>query len=215
VQVRRRLGEAVEEVRDAFAHRAEQIRRAVQGPGRERDVVVQIFKTVAAGVIAWELTANVVQAPTPFFAPLAAIAVVQATVARSVPEGWQQMVAVLAGVVLAFVVARLLGVTAVSIALVLLISLFIGRWNRLGNNGFQVPATALIMLIVAGQQSKPSFLARLLETAIGLGVGLVLNALIAPPVHLGSLQTAIEDLAREVERCCVSSSTGCAPRART
>jgi uncharacterized membrane protein YccC len=200
VQVRHWLREAFDEVRDALAHRAGQLRRAVQGPGRERDVVVQIFKTVAAGVIAWEITANVVQAPTPFFAPLAAIAVVQATVARSVSEGWQQMVAVLAGVVLAFAVARLLGITAVSIALVLLVSLLIGRWNRLGNSGFQVPATALIMLIVAGQQSEASFVARLVETAIGLGVGLVLNALIAPPVHLGSLQTAVEDLAGEVEK---------------
>ena len=94
----------------------------------------------------------------PFLAPLAALITVHATVYRSVRGAAQLVVAVLAGVLLAFLAARTLGLEWYSLAGVLTVALFLGRWHRLGDSGLQVPITALLAMTIAGGGTQDSAL---------------------------------------------------------
>ena len=124
--------------------------RAVEGPGRERDVLVQIAKSAGAAVVAWQVAKVALHSHQPFLAPLAALITVHATVYQSVRGAAQHVLAVLAGVLLAFLAARTLGVEWYSLGLVLVVALVIARWQRLGDSALQVPTTALLALTIAG-----------------------------------------------------------------
>ncbi|MDT7786024.1 MAG: hypothetical protein QOF58_4443, partial [Pseudonocardiales bacterium] len=79
-----------------------------------------------AAVLAWEAARRVLHSPQPFFAPLAALVTVHVTVYGSVRSGIQRVLAVIAGVLLSFAVAQVLGVNGVSLGLVLVIALVVG-----------------------------------------------------------------------------------------
>jgi len=124
--------------------------RALKGPGRERDILLQVFKSAGAAVLAWQFARAVLHSDQPFLAPLAALITVHATVYRSVRGAAQLTAAVLAGVLLAFLAARTLGVDWYSLGGVLVVALFVARWHRLGDSGLQMPITALLAMTIAG-----------------------------------------------------------------
>ena len=95
----------------------------MQAPGRERDVLLQIAKGAAAAVIAWQVAQVALRSEQPFLAPLAALIAVKATVYQSLRTTAQNVTAVLAGVLLAFLTARTLGVEWYSLGLVLVVAL--------------------------------------------------------------------------------------------
>ena len=103
-------------VRVAQSHRRA-VGRAMQAPGRERDVLVQIAKGAVAAVIAWQVAKVALHSDQPFLAPLAALIAVEATVYQSLRTTVQNVTAVLAGVLLAFLTARTLGVEWYSLGL--------------------------------------------------------------------------------------------------
>ncbi|MGZ4609437.1 MAG: FUSC family protein [Actinomycetes bacterium] len=174
--------------------------RAVAGPGRERDLLVQILKSALAAVLAWETARLLLHSPQPFFAPLAALVTVHVTVYGSFRVGVQRVLAVLAGVLLAFAAAQVLGVNGASLGLVLVLALFVGRWRRLGDEGLQVPITALLAMTVAGGTAENALQARVLDTLVGAAIGAVTNLVLMPPVHLRSARDSVASTASGVAR---------------
>src|SRR6478736_2925761 len=82
-------------------------------PARFRDPIawsrlLQLVKTVAAAVIAWEVALHVLDLQQPFLAPWAAVLTVHATVYRTFRRGAQQVGASVLGVLLAFAAVGLL-----------------------------------------------------------------------------------------------------------
>jgi uncharacterized membrane protein YccC len=143
----------------------------------------QIVKTVAAAVLAWALAYHVFGLAQPFLAPWAALLTVHATVYRTLARGAQQVGATVLGVLLAFVVGNLLGVNAVSLALMLLVAMLAGSSRGLRDESTTAAATALVVLLT-GYSSNDNLLgARLLDTVIGIGVGLVVNLVVWPPLR--------------------------------
>ncbi|WP_414937974.1 FUSC family protein [Amycolatopsis sp. cmx-11-51] len=173
--------------------------RVVRVHGEERRNLIQTAKAAAAAVIAWIVATSVLELPQPFLAPYAAVFLVQATVYRSV-RGWAQQVgAVTAGVLLAAGAGQVIPSVTVALGLVVFAGLLIGTWRGFGDSGVWVGITGML-LISYGNATEPVLLAdRLLETALGAAIGVVLNAVILPPLHGERLGTATSRLVSAIE----------------
>lgn len=178
--------------------RQRDLARAVRTPGRERDDLLQVAKSAAAAVLAWQVARLSLHSDQPFLAPLAALITVHATVYQSVRGAAQHVLAVLAGVILAFLAARALGVEWYSVGLVLVAALLVARRHRLGDSGLQVPTTALLAMTIAGGVQETALEARVVETLVGGVIGAAMNLLVRPPVHLRSGREAVATTASGV-----------------
>ncbi len=156
---------------------------------------LQAAKTAVAAGISWFIAANVIGNSIPVFAPLAALLTVQVTVWDSVARGLQRVLGVVVGVLVAYGFARLAGINAWSIALVIFVSLLAGRALRLGQQGsIQVPVSALLVLVL-GATTGGYALDRVLDTVVGAATGILVNLVIVPPTQLDGARTEMNNFA--------------------
>jgi uncharacterized membrane protein YccC len=154
-------------------------------------------KTTLAAVIAWELARRLLGG-SPLLAPLTALLVTQLTVVETVTGSLQRVGSVVVGVLLAVLLADLLGLQWWSIGLVVFASLAVAQVLRLGEHRIEVPISALLVFAVGGQPGAAW--TRVLETLIGAAVGVVVNVVVAPPVYVQSAGEAIGELAERMAR---------------
>ncbi len=143
----------------------------------------QLLKTVAGAVIAWVLARQVFGIVQPFLAPWAALLTVNATVYRTLARGAQQVGATVLGVLLAFAAGNLFGVNAVTLGAMLLVAMLVGSARGLRAESTTAAATGLVVLLTGYSGDGGILAARLLDTVIGIGVGLVVNLLVWPPLR--------------------------------
>lgn len=155
----------------------------------ERRTLLQIAKTALAATLAWELAIRLLHSPLPALASLGAILTVQVTVKQTVAFGIQQVVGVTVGVGAAVLAVGVLGVHAWSVGLVILGALVVGNLLRLGKQVNQVAISALLVLALGTAYGS----ARVVDTLLGAVLGVLVNALVAPPTHV---QDAAEQVAR-------------------
>jgi uncharacterized membrane protein YgaE (UPF0421/DUF939 family) len=155
---------------------------------------LQLVKTAAAAVIAWVLAKEVFGLPQPFLAPWAALLTIHATVYRTMARGLQQAAAAVIGVLLAFAVSLAFDVTWVSLAIVLLAALAVGRIRGLRAESTTAAATALVVLLTGYADDGSMLLSRLGDTFIGIGVGLVINFAVWPPLRDRSAARRIDEI---------------------
>ncbi|MGR8012017.1 FUSC family protein [Streptomyces hypolithicus] len=156
-------------------------------------MVTQSLKAAAAATLAWALTGWWWNAPMALMAPWTAVVLVQSTVYRSLRSGVQQLVVIAIGTVLAAGAANLTGNTMAAMALVLPVTVLLGNWTRFGEHGLYAPTTALFVLAY-GSYSGIDILHRLFESLVGAVIGIAVNALILPPVHLRSVRDCLQRL---------------------
>ena len=144
--------------------------------------VVQLFKTVVAAVIAWVLATTVFDLPQPFLAPWAAILVVHATVYRTFSRGLRQVAAAVVAVLLAALVGNVLGLDTVAVAVLIVLALALGSLPWFGTETTTIATTALVVL-TTGFSDDARLLSRLLDTGIGIAVGLAVNVVVWPPLR--------------------------------
>jgi uncharacterized membrane protein YgaE (UPF0421/DUF939 family) len=171
----------------------------------------RMLKTAFAAGLAYWLGSHVPHVQSPYLAPIVAILVMQLTIADSVTSALQRLVAVMIGAPLAFVVAAVFGVNPLTVALMVLVSFVVGARFSLNAQGLpQVAITALLVMLV-GSPHVGYALSRVAETAIGGIVGILVNALVAPPSYLpraeaqvaafgSALAAGLDRLANDVER---------------
>ncbi|MGN6242905.1 MAG: FUSC family protein [Motilibacteraceae bacterium] len=169
------------------------LRRLEPGPA------LRVVKTALAGALGWFVATRLLGAPSPWFATIAAVVTVQATVRRTVLNGARNVVATLLGVLLAYVSVRMLGISSWSIGLVLLIAVALGRWRRLGEAGTDVPVVAVFAMTVAGASEQTALAERVLETGLGALIGAAVTLLVVPPLRVGEAE---RDLHRTATRTC-------------
>jgi uncharacterized membrane protein YccC len=145
--------------------------------------LLQLVKTVIAAVVAWLLARKVFGLQQPFLAPWAALLTVHATVYRTLARGAQQVGAVVAGVVIAFAAGSAFGVNAASIAAALLAALLVGSIRALRSESTTAAATALVVLVTGYSGDQSLLLARLLDTGIGIGVGVLVTLVVWAPLR--------------------------------
>jgi uncharacterized membrane protein YccC len=103
---------------------------------------------------------------------------------------------VVVGVLVAFGFARLAGIHAWSIALVVFVSILAGQALRLGQQGsVQVPISALLVLAL-GATTGGYALDRVVDTAIGAACGILVNLVLVPPTRLEDARLAVADFGR-------------------
>lgn len=178
--------------------------RAARESGHERYVALQGLRSTLAAVVAWLVVAEVFHFQQAFLAPYVAVFLVEATVLRSLHQAAVQVGAVVAGLLVAVVVTRLVESTTAAIGTAVAVGYVVGRWRRFGSSGIWVAITALLV-IAAGTTDSPVLLGeRLLETMIGAGVGVAVTALVFPPVYAagkegaaltGELRDLLQDMA--------------------
>ena len=150
-------------------------------------------KTTLAAVISWELALRLPGTQPPVLAPLTALLVTQLTLVKTITGSLQRVASVTAGVLLALGVADLLGLHWWSVGLVVFVSLAVGQVLKLGSHRVEVPVSALLVLTLGGTTGVAR--TRVLETLIGAGVGVVVNAFLVPPVYIRPAGDAIYELA--------------------
>lgn len=173
------------------------IHSAFEESGPERDTLVQSLKAAAAAIIAWALTGWWLQAPLALLAPWTAVALVSSTVYRSLRTGAQQFGIIALGTVWASAAMALThDRTMAAMLLTLPFMTLLGNYRRFGSQGILGASTALFV-ITDGSSSASTVGHRLLETLIGAVVGVTVNALVLPPVHLRSVRDRLRRIARE------------------
>jgi uncharacterized membrane protein YccC len=149
-------------------------------------------KCALAAVTAWVLARYAAGQHDPYFAPLAALAGVSPTVARSLREGIQYVAGFVLGAVLAIPVAVVLGPSIAGIVVIVLAGVVIGSWRRLGGQSTQVTFTALFVLLIGGYQPLHYLTPRLIDVGIGVVTGFAVNVLVFPPLQLRPAEHAVQ-----------------------
>jgi uncharacterized membrane protein YccC len=184
----------------------ERLRAGLRDPVRWTQLL-QLAKTAVAGVAAWVLASQVFSLPQAFLAPWAALLVVHATVYRTLSRGIRQVTGAVIGVLLAWVVGTYLGLTTLAVAVLLVAGLVVGsvRWFR--DESTAAAATGLIVLTTGFSTHDQVLLDRLFDTSIGIVVGLVVNAIVWPPLRdvsaaraVDAIDDAVGELLRDIAR---------------
>ncbi|MFP1624310.1 FUSC family protein [Streptomyces sp. 5K101] len=196
-----------EAVRQEARSTGRAVRLAWTGPGRERDLALLSLKAALAGLIAWMIAGLLLQAPLPFIAPWVVVVLVRSTVYQSVAQALQQLGAIAGGTVLATADGATLGSATAAMAVVLPVTLLLGNWPRLGDQGIY-GATAALFVLTSGDMSVDAATARLLESLLGAAVGVGVNMLVLPPVHLRSTRTAVRAVIDEASQTLTAVAEG-------
>lgn len=153
--------------------------------------VVQLAKTALAAVTAWVIAEQVLDLPQPFLAPWAALLVVHATVFRTFSRGLQQVAATVIAVLLASGIGELMGLSTLSVATLLVVGLVVGTVPWFGAEATTIAATGLIVL-TTGFHDDTLLISRLVDTGIGIVVGLLVNFLVWPPLRRRASDVALD-----------------------
>jgi uncharacterized membrane protein YccC len=160
---------------------------------RGRRPGLRTAKTTLAAVLSFVIADALNTSDQPVLAPLTALLVVQLTLYESLEHGVERILSVTAGVLVAVLLASVVGLTWWSLGLVVLVSIIVGRALRLGPHLLEVPISAMLVLAVSNAEDLA--VDRVYETLIGSAIGVLVNLLIAPPLYLQPAGDAVADLA--------------------
>ena len=159
-------------------------------------------------MIAWVLAVNVFHLEQPFLAPWAALLTVHATVYRTLARGAQQVGAVVLGVLLAAAVGSAFGVNAATLAAAMFVALMAGALPAFRGESTTAAATALVVLATGYSDDGSVLIARLLDTAIGIGVGFLVTLAVWAPLrdrsaarHVDRIDDEIGELLSDMGSC--------------
>ncbi|MDF2143388.1 aromatic acid exporter family protein [Knoellia sp. p5-6-4] len=195
-------------MRSTLATWVRTVRRAVAHAGPERDTGLLLAKASIATVVAWQVAVHLLDSPQPFYAPLAALLVVDETMVRSLGASAQRIAAVVLGMSVAWLVGSVVGVSWWTMVPVMLVALLLGRWRRLGDHGLQVPTLVLLSLLtVHGTDTQFTYLT-IVETVVGGVIGVAVNAVVLAPLHIQQPRDAVRSLTSRVRRLLHEMATG-------
>jgi uncharacterized membrane protein YgaE (UPF0421/DUF939 family) len=161
---------------------------------RERDAFVQTAKAAVASGVAWVVATGLLNVKDPVLASVAALVTVQVTVYQSMWRAVQYSAGIVAGMVAALAIGDNLGVNVLTMSLVVVAGLVLGRTLRLGTQVNQVAVTALLVLSFGGSYGYT----RVLDSIVGAAVGVAINAAIAPPAFSRTAAKELADLADDL-----------------
>ncbi len=167
---------------------------------RERDAFVQTAKAAVAAAVAWGIASHVRGVHDPVLASVAALVVVQVTLYQSVRRAIQYSLGIVAGMVAALAIGRYLGINMLTMSLVVVAGLVLGRTMQLGTQVTQVAVTGLLVLAFGNSYGT----ARIIDSVIGAVIGVLVNMLIAPPAFARTAAKELADLADDLAELCTT-----------
>ncbi|MCI1018619.1 FUSC family protein [Microbacterium sp. C5A9] len=156
---------------------AHEIREAVH-PAR----LLLVTKTTLAVGLAWLIAPHTpgVTDEYPYYAPLGALVSMYPTLMGSVRSGLQTLLGLATGIGLALLVVLTIGPTWWTVPAVVGVGMLIAGTGWFGAAREYVPVAALFVLIVGGQNADDYSLGYLVQMAVGIVIGLIVNVVIAP-----------------------------------
>lgn len=165
-------------------------------PGWGRHVLVHGTKNLIAALLAWEAATLWIPGESSYVAVATALLMVNAaTVYRSVTQAVRSVAIRAMGVLLALGTVWLLGSTAGSIAGIVGIAL-VAAGRRASDDRLQVASTAVLTLTTAAAVPVGNVVFTAVAALSGAVVGVAVNALVLPPMHLEESDDAVRDLAQ-------------------
>ncbi|WP_162244510.1 aromatic acid exporter family protein [Marmoricola sp. Leaf446] len=159
--------------------------------------LVQTVKTALAGGLAWWM-AGVFDLDQAFLAPWAAVLVVHETVYKTVSRGSQQVAATFFAVFLAFGLGITIGTGPWSIGLVILVGYLIGQLRWVKEEAGTIATTGLVVIATGSIAQTDLLASRLIDTALGVAVGLAVNLVVWPPLRDRAAWSQAEHLPGEL-----------------
>ncbi|MGA8978754.1 MAG: FUSC family protein [Pedococcus sp.] len=166
--------------------------------GPQRDAALLMGKAALATVLAWQFAVLVLDSSNPFYAPMAALLVVDKTIVRSLGASGQRVLAVVVGMSAAWLVGTWVGVHWWTMLPVLYLALLLARWRRLGDHGIQVPTMVLLSLLTVGGTDMEFTYLTIVETVAGGLIGVLTNAIVLAPLHVQQPREQIRSLTSRV-----------------
>jgi hypothetical protein len=163
---------------------------------RGRGIVVRTGRLTSAAVLAYLVAHALFPNTQPLTGPLTALLVVQATLFSTLKMGLQRVLSVLSGVLIAVLLAEVVGLTWWSLGLVIACALIIGQVLRLEDQLLEVPISAMLILGV-GAAATTAAGARIAETLVGAGVGVLINVVFPPPLRTRNADEAVQQVAEQ------------------
>lgn len=159
-----------------------------------RPPLLQVAKSAVATLAAWLIASLVIPGPVPVFAAIAALLTVQPSISQSFGRGLERTVGVITGVIVASAIGLVLGTGFGAIALAVVCALLLA-WALRTTPGTANQVAISGMLVLAIGTATPDYaLDRILETALGAVIGLIVNVAIVPPLALGPARTRVAAL---------------------
>ncbi|MBP2217254.1 aromatic acid exporter family protein [Arthrobacter sp. CAN_C5] len=154
------------------------------------------FKAALAASIAWLVALQVpgVASEYPYYAPLGAVACMYPTIAGSAKQGFQTLVGLAIGFALAFPVIYFGDRSVVSVALVVGLGVLTAGLPHIGAGRDWIPVAALFVLLLGGDDPDGYSFGYLLQMLVGVTIGLIVNVLIIPPLHLNAVVAGLDSL---------------------
>lgn len=153
-------------------------------------VVVRTVRLTGAAVVAYLVSHALFPGTRPLTGPLTALLVVQATLFSTLRKGALRVASVVSGVLVAVFVSDVVGLTWWSIGAVIAAALTVGQLLRLREQLLEVPISAMLILGIPAAAT-----ARVAETLIGAGVGILVDVVFPPAVRSRSAGEAVEEVA--------------------
>src|SRR6478752_137673 len=168
-------------------------------------------KTALAGVLAWVVAVDVLGLQQAFLAPWAAVLVVHATVYRTVSRAGQQIVATFLGVLLAWASGGLFGIGPLGMGVMLAAAFLLGRHRWLTEESTTVATTGIVVLATNAIGQSHLLTGRLLDTSVGVVVGLAVNLVVWPPLRDRAAWTHVRHLPHELADVLAEMAGGLGP----
>ncbi len=173
--------------------------------------VLQAAKTALAGVLAWVIATDVLGLEQAFLAPWAAVLVVHATVYRTVSRGGQQIAATFLGVLLAWASGQLFGMGALGMGVMLAAAYLVGQHRWLRDESTTIATTGIVVLATYAIDQENLLLGRLLDTTVGIVVGLAVNLLVWPPLRDRAVWASLDRLPLDLAAVLAEMASGLGP----
>ncbi|MHA3683290.1 FUSC family protein [Leucobacter sp. HY1908] len=151
----------------------------------------QLLKGAAASILTWFVCGAIFTEQLPIFGAIAALLVMQDNVDQSLTKGIERVIGVLIGVSVAIGAGSLFGNQPWLFIAAIPAAMAVGWLLRMTpSSANQIAISALLMIALGGLQLHYG-VERLVETAIGAAIGVLINALVIAPVRNSSVHEAI------------------------
>ena len=165
-------------------------------------------------MLAWVIATDVLGLEQAFLAPWAAVLVVHATVYRTVSRGGQQVAATFLGVLLAWAWGSVFGAGPLGMGVMLVASFPVGRLRWLVEESMTIATTGIVVLATNAIDQSNLLASRLLDTTVGVVVGLAVNLLVWPPLRDRAAWSHAHQLPHQLADVLCEMAAGLGSRAR-
>jgi len=154
-----------------------------RGRSGSAELIARTTRLTVAALASYLVAQRWVADPRPITAALTALLIVQVTLVGTLADTARRILSVVVGVGIAIAVSSFMGFTWWSLGGIIAVALLAGQLLRLGSHLLEVPISAMLVLAAGGAGVQATD--RIIETAIGAFVGVLVNVVV-PPVTLAA-----------------------------